>query len=382
MRVTTGMAWIVAAVAAGVSGTVAAQGSGTDTRWTVTAEMLMAWFKDSPTPVPIITDYYLGYAGVPDTSVLLGGGSVNTNPNAGFRITGAYRIDNQWGVELSGFYIPSRSTTSSVSSTGQEGSLDLLMPYIDASTGREDVSFISNAPTYSGSAHTTLDNDLGGFELNGTWSLGTHGAWRTSFLGGFRFLQLRESYTITTASPYNAPNPADVWNTTDNFDARNRFYGLQVGARSAYDSGPWTVGLMGKVALGTMQQRMSINGFLETNDFNNFGAVQYFPGGYYALPSNSGDHSRNEFAVVPEIGINVGYRLTPQLTAFLGYSFLYASSVARPGDQVSRTINTTQNVAWVGDTALSPTGPAQPSFSFNTSDFWAQTVSIGLVLSF
>lgn len=366
-------------MAAVASAAATAQGTTTDGRWTVSAEMLLGWFKGSPTPTPIISDYYLD---APGAAVLLGGGTLNTNPNAGFRMTGSYRIDSRWGAELTGFYMPSRSTTRSVSSTGEPGSVDLLLPYIDATTRREDVSFISDAPDYSGKAQTTLDNDLGGFELNATWALPARSGWRTSLLGGFRFLQLRETYSIGTSSPYRAPNPEDVWNTTDNFDARNRFYGFQVGVRTAFDQGPWIFGASAKVALGSMQQRMSINGVLETNDFNDYGAVQSFPGGYYALPSNSGDHSRNAFAVVPELALSVGYRLTPELTAFVGYSFLYASNVVRPGEQVDRTINTTQNVAWVGDTVLHPSGPAQPSFAFNTTDFWAQTLSIGVVLKF
>jgi hypothetical protein len=32
---------------------------GSDSRWSVSAELLYAWFKHSPTPVPIITDSYL-----------------------------------------------------------------------------------------------------------------------------------------------------------------------------------------------------------------------------------------------------------------------------------------------------------------------------------
>ena len=164
-----------------------------------------------------------------------------------------------------------------------------------------------------------------------TWAMPPQDAWRVDLLGGFRFLQLRESYTITTSSPYNPPNPADIWNTTDAFDARNRFYGLQVGARAAYDQGPWVGSVIGKLALGTMQQRVSVNGSLETNDYNNYGPTQIFSGAYFALPTNSGDHSRNTFAVVPEIALNLGYRLTPQATVYVGYSFLYASNVARPG---------------------------------------------------
>jgi len=352
---------------------------GGDSRWSVSVEALLGWFKSSPTPVPIITDSYLGAPGV---NVLLGGGSVDTNPTAGFKITGAHRVDSRLGVEASGFYIPTRSTSSSVSSSGQPGSIDLYLPYYDVSINQENVTEISHWPDYRGSAQATLSNNLGGGELNLTWSMPTQDAWRVDLLGGFRFLQLRESYTITTSSPYNPPNPADIWNTTDAFDARNRFYGLQIGARAMYDQGPWVGSMTGKLALGTMQQRVSINGYLETNDYTNFGPVQIFAGGYFALPSNIGNYSRNTFAVVPEVALNLGYRLTPQATVYVGYSFLYASNVARPGDQINRNINPAQGVAYGNDPPTVLDGPAQPSFNFNTTDFWAQTLSIGLAYRF
>ena len=352
---------------------------GSDSRWSVSAELLYAWFKHSPTPVPIITDSYLDDPGV---NVLLGGGSMDTNPNAGLKLTGTYRIDSRMGVELSGFYIPNRSTSRSVSSTGQPGSIDLFLPYFDVPDNRENITEISYWPDYRGSAQATLSNNLGGSELNVTWSMPPSDVVRIDLLGGFRFVQLRESYTITTSSPFNPPNPVDVWNTTDSFAARNRFYGLQLGARTAYEQGPWIGSLVGKVALGTMQQRVSVNGFLETNDYNNYGPTQIFSGGYLALPTNMGDHSRNTFAVVPEIGLNIGYRFTPQATVFISGSFLYLSNVARPGEQINRNINPTQSVAYGFDPPTTLVGLAQPSFNFNTTDFWASTVSIGFAYRF
>jgi hypothetical protein len=374
---------VAAILASTTTGTALAQGApapmGGERRWTVSAEALFAWFKSSPTPVPIITD---SYADAPGVNVFLGGGSVDTNPNAGFKVTGAYRIDSRLGLELSGFYIPTRSTSSSVSSTGQPGSIDLLLPFFDVTINQENVTEISFWPEYRGSAQATLSNNLGGGELNMTWSMPPQDAWRVDLLGGFRFLQLRESYTITTSSPYNPPNPADIWNTTDAFDARNRFYGLQVGARASYDQGPWVGSVIGKLALGTMQQRVSVNGFLETNDYNDYGPTQIFSGAYFALPSNSGDHSRNTFAVVPEGALNLGYRLTPHATVYVGYSFLYASNVARPGEQINRNINPTQTVAYGNDPPPTLVGAAQPTFNFNTTDFWAQTLSIGLAYRF
>lgn len=344
-------------------------------RWYFGAEALFSWFKNSPTPVPIITD---NYADVPGVNVFLGGGEVDTNPNAGFKLTGAYRIDSRLGVELTGFYIPTRSTSSSVSSTGQPGSIDLYLPYYDVVQKGERITEISYWPTYRGSAQATLSNNLGGGEINATWTMPQQDALRIDLIGGFRYLQLRESYTINTSSPYNPPNPADIWNTTDSFETRNRFYGLQVGARLAYDQGPWVSTLNAKVALGTMQQRVSINGYLETNDYTNYTNTQIYPGGYFALPTNSGDHSRNTFAVVPEFALNLGYRVTSQATVYLGYSLLYATDVARPGDQMNRNINPTMTVSWGNDPPVKPVGPAQPTFAFNTSDFWAQSLSIGV----
>jgi len=375
-------AW-VALIASTWTGAVLAQQAPAamdgPSRWSVGAEALFAWFKGSPTPVPIITDSYVD---APDVNVFLGGGSVDTNPNAGFRITGAYRIDSRVGVELTGFYIPTRSTSSGVSSTGQPGSIDLYLPFFDVTQHEENVTEISYWPTYRGSAQATLSNNLGGGEFNATWAMPPQDAWRVDLLGGFRFLQLRETYTITTSSPYNPPNPADIWNTTDTFDARNRFYGLQVGARAAYDAGPWVGSVMGKVAFGTMQQRVSVSGFLETNDYTNYGPTQLFPGAYFALPSNSGEHTHNTFAAVPEIALNLGYRFTPRATVYVGYSFLWASNVARPGEQINRNINPTQTVAYGNDPPATLVGAAQPTFNFNTNDFWAQTLSIGLAYRF
>ena len=61
--------------------------------------------------------------------------------------------------------------------------------------------------------------------------------------------------------------------------------------------------------------------------------------------------------MVPEIGFNLGYRITPQATVYVGYSLLYASNVARPGDQINRNINPTQTVSYGNDPPVMPVGP-------------------------
>lgn len=371
-------------VASLLAGTAAAQVPGATTtfaggRGSVSVEALYTWFKSSPTPVPVITD---GYADDPATTVLLGGGSLDPSPSAGFRVTGTWAFDAGRGLEVVGFYIPTRSARRSVSSSGTLDSTDLLLSFFDTTTSAENVTEISFSPLWAGNATETLSSNLGGGELNYTWALPPQGGWRVDALAGLRFLQLREDYTLTTQSPYLPPNPVDIWNTTDQFNTRNRFWGAQVGVRATYDQGPWVGAGFAKVALGSMQQRVSINGSLETNDFNDYGATQTFSGGYFALTTNSGDHSRNQFAVVPELGLSVGYRLTPAATIYVGYSFLYASNVVRPGEQINRSVNPTYSLAYGGDPPVKPAGAAQPSFGFNTTDFWAQSLALGLSVRF
>ena len=54
-------------------------------------------------------------------------------------------------------------------------------------------------------------------------------------------------------------------------------------------------------------------------------------------------------------------------------NFLFLSNVARPGNQIDRTVNTTQ---LFGTPPV--VGPARPAPLFNQSDFWAQGVNVGL----
>ena len=67
---------------------------------------------------------------------------------------------------------------------------------------------------------------------------------------------------------------------------------------------------------------------------------------------------------------------------FAGYSFLYVNSVVRPGNQINRNINPTPSVSWTGEPPATLKGPAEPSFEFNSSSFWAHGINAGLTLRF
>jgi hypothetical protein len=374
-RIVTGLGMLL--LSGVVSAQTASPGAGIAGPFTADVEALIWWYKSSPTPTPIITD---GVYGRPNTSVLLGGGDMDTNPNPGVRASLGYALDRRWGLEGDFFYMGDRSTSQSVSSADRTA--NLLLPYFDVNLNRESVTEISLKPLYSGTATVELENRLMGAEANATYALESARPWDVRLIGGFRWMQLKETYTITTSSPFLPPGPSDIWETTDKFETTNNFYGAQFGARARYDADQWFASGTLKVGLGAMVQDVDINGWLVTNDFTQFGPTQTFPGGYFALPSNIGGYSRTEFAVVPELRLDVGYRFTPSASVYVGYSLLYASNVARPGNQVNRNINTTQSSSWTEEVVLEPHGPAQPSFSFNSSSFWAQGINIGLSVRF
>lgn len=378
-----GVAWLLTSTSIAVAQTPDAPSGAAATyeagRFSVSAEALIWWFKNTPAPPSLVSNGLLGETG---TRVLLGGQELDTNPSPGFRLTAGYPLTERWGVEGSVFYVPTRTTSRTVSSSGQVGSENLFIPFFDVTLPGESVTELSSVGFFSGSATEQFSTNLLGAELNGTRKLLASGPLRVDLLGGFRYLRLHETYTFSTSSPNISSQPADVFNTKDEFDATNNFYGAQLGVRGRFDRRGWFVNAAVKFAMGAMVQSVDISGTLVTNDFNNFGPSQTLLGGYFAQPTNIGSRTRSVFAVLPELGLDIGYRITPWASVFAGYTFIYTNNVVRATQQVNRNINPFGRLSFTGDPPSPPTGPAQPSFKFSTSDFWAQGINVGLAFRF
>lgn len=360
------------------------------------AEYLLWWVKSAPLPAPILTlgdSTNLGVLGQPGTQILAGGSDVHFGPSSGGRFTlGAWLDDERRvGWEGSYFFLGQRSNVQSFHSN-VNGSPLLAIPFVQVggpavnnpfftptSLG-ETSTAVSEPGIFAGGAIIGLTTRLQGAELNEVWRLVNHDGWRVDLLGGFRFLNLRETFTLDTTSP--DLQPPGVFDTHDFFGAQNYFYGGQLGTRVEYGTDRMFVTFTGKVAMGVMQERVQINGLLLTNDLDNHGAVQAFPGGYLALPSNSGVHNRNEFGLVPEVGLSVGYYLTAQTRLTVGYNFLYVNDVLRPGNQIDRAINIFQAPAISGIPPQPVVGPLSPMFPIRSDDFWVHGLSFGLELRY
>ena len=217
-------------------------------------------------------------------------------------------------------------------------------------------------------------------------NLGKDCCGRLDLIGGFRFLELRESLNVSENLLVNSTGTAVPGTTAtidDGFGTLNRFYGGQVGLRDEWHWGRWQLDVTGKIALGVNHETVDISGVtagtapvLNTAGTPTSATTFSAPGGLLAQSTNLGHHSNNAFAAVPELGLNFGYQINDHWRAFVGYNVLYASHVERPSDQINTAVNPSLIPVVGGSTT--PSGPAQPSLTGAHSDWWAQGANVGV----
>jgi hypothetical protein len=231
--------------------------------------------------------------------------------------------------------------------------------------------------------------------------------WSLDFLAGYRYLQVEEDLVIESFTTLNAvrgipifrvgpfgtliltgfrvvPVPVPVGGTftgspasiqvTDRFVATNRFNGATFGFRHEARCGMFTLTTIAKLGVGNMHQELEIEGSTAFANPNTGRAGSSY-GGLFANASNIGRFNNDEFAVIPELTMNVGINLTKQLNMFVGYNFLYINKVARPGAQINPIVD-------ASTIPLSPTYGATgqvPGFQrlFVQDEFWLTGVNFG-----
>jgi hypothetical protein len=341
-------------------------------------EYLWWWLRDTRVP-PLITTGPVssqGILGRNGTVLLLGGSALSNEDHSGGRLTVGYWLDDCQTValEASFFVLPDRSAVFPFNSN----QFPLLArPFFNLNLGREDAEIGTLPGISTGSITATLASQLWGANADFRGNLCSGCNYRVDLLGGFRYLDLRESLQITEdlsvlpTSPILAGSHIIV---NDRFATHNQFYGAEVGTVSEYHLGRWSAEVRARIGLGNTHQVVDINGFQTITSPT--GTVTAFNGGLLALPTNIGRTSRDHFTVVPQVGLNVGYQITDHLRVFAGYDFLWWSNVLRPGDQIDRALDVTLIPNFRSN--LLPTGQVRPAVPLKETSFWAQGVNLGL----
>src|SRR5262249_3095843 len=122
----------------------------------------------------------------------------------------------------------------------------------------------------------------------------------------------------------------------DNFGTRNGFNGVDMGFRSQFSSGPVSLEVLTKVAVGGLSTTVGISGAQRTLVPGSDPVSS--PGGVLALASNIGTYKDSRVKFLPEAGLNLKWQALSNLELRVGYSFMLLNGVARAGNQVDTII--------------------------------------------
>ena len=360
-----------------------------DCLW-VRADYLLWWTRGMATP-PLVTTgpspQQPGYLGSPGTVVLFGDSPLNSDVRSGGRLQiGAWlnRCET-FGVEGEYSALGEETTHFREWSSGDP---ILSRPFFDVTRPASDPQNVEKVAFPRGNSNS-LDGSVSVDALTRFQSAGARlrfcidcgedccsnpccppcgvsRSWHTDFILGYRFLRLDDGLAIReelTSTDVTAPGAFLV---QDQFNTENQFHGAELGLVMVMRSGRWSLEVIPKVALGNSQQTVDINGSTRTTQADGTNTVA--TGGLLALSSNIGHYEQNQFAVVPEVGLTLGYQVSRHLQLNFGYSFIYWSSVARAGDQIDIKVNPDL----IPPSSGTPANPSlnHPAFAFQDTSFW------------
>ncbi|MBI2803927.1 MAG: BBP7 family outer membrane beta-barrel protein [Planctomycetes bacterium] len=344
--------------------------------WT-SVEYLMWWQRSQLVPPlvtssPSSTNNPIGVLNSPDTQVLY-----NDTPD---RTRGGGRFGVGWwssrfcnlGFDSTFFFLGRQIATSTF---GPGTGTFLARPYNEVLLNGTPNAEVFVGPGITGMTTITNYSQLWGVEANLRRKLHCGPGWWLDGVAGYRHVNLSEGIDITESLLFTQGKLAGTqFIENESFRTRNEFNGAQIGlAGECRLWRRWFIGGSTKVALGNVYQVIDING--NTTRVLPGGVTEIQQGALLATQTNIGRYTDNRFAVMPEVNLKIGYDVTDHLRVFVGYDFLYLSSVVRPGEQIDLNVNSNFR-PFTGN--ANPAGLRLPAMPFRRSDFWAQGMSFGL----
>ncbi len=289
---------------------------------------------------------------------------------------------SMWGMDASAFML-GRRTVHAEAASNAAGFPVLARPFFqpafDDVVAGEAAELISFPGLLAGQFSYDSATRLWGVDANFRRKLFCGPRWWLDGFFGYRFLQLSDTIDIreNILNLQFAPGDVLAFGVHDHFATRNTFNGGQIGLEGEVRLWRrWFLAGNFKVAVGNVTQTLNIQGqtaFITPGEPTLIGN-----GGLLALASNIGRHESNQFAVVPEFGIKLGFDITDHLRIYAGYNILCLTSALRAGDQIDRVVNFQGMAPTVDNLNPAVVAPARPAVLFRQSEFWAQGGQFGM----
>jgi hypothetical protein len=326
---------------------------------------------------------------------LFGPTGIDYREESGGRLTAGTWCDQYgiFGIDVGGFWLQERTALAHFASDAL-GQPPLAIPFFNGASGPLTFLSISIPGQTTGRIDIFSSTQLWGVESNVLLNFMRSQHVELEGQIGFRYAGLREELSLGTTTTaleggqltfggMSFGPPAGI-QTLDRFRTETDFYGAQLGGRARLRDGGLFVDLAEKVALGDSAEEIRVAG-TSTLLAGAAGPVQTLGGGVFAQGSNGGRRSDDEFTVIAETQVKLGYEFGKHVSAFVGYDFLYWSRVVRPGKELDTTLSPLQipsspqfNPAGQASIPFGNLIPLRPGPLFNSTDFWAQGFNLGL----
>ncbi len=358
----------------------------------VHAEYLL-WYQKGMNVPPLITtttntnnQAVAGVLNQAGTSVLFGGNNdVLSDERSGGRIRFGWWLERFPGLGIEGEYVGlAQGSEILTRASGTNGLPVLARPFFNTQSDQQDAELVAFPGVVNGTVTAEATTALSGaafrFRKQISCSSGTGFSEficqtipvssRLDGTMGYRYWELKESIAVREQLTALAPN-AGTFDITDRFETRNQFNGAELGFVWQGRRGWWTLDALMRLGIGNVHQTATISG--STARTQNGVALPGFNTGFLAGQTNVGTYDRDQFTMIPELGLTAGYQLTRRWRATVGYSLIYWGNVIRPGDQ----IDTDVNPSFVQPQLAAPTGAQRPQFQFQQADYWVQGLNFG-----
>lgn len=355
----------------------------------IRGEYILWWMEGFRTPALVTTSPVgtpqadAGILGLPTTDVLFGDRRLADQHRHGARLSigGWFNANETVGVEASGFWLyPDHHNFSATSADFPI----IARPFFNVEPGFEgpDAELVSFPGLFDGQINIRGESSMLGGEILLRSNMCSACYCRVDGLLGGRYARLDESLSIqdtrTVIGGGAGVAIGTVFEESDLFDAVNQFYGGELGVVGECRAYGFSIEGTLKLALGVNHSRVRIAGSSTATIPAPVGPpiVVNTPAGLLAQSTNIGTYTNNSFAVIPEVGVTIGYNITPRLRATAGYTFFYWTDTRRPGDQIDTNLNLSQ---------LAPgglVGAPRPHYPGTIDNVWVQGVSAGLQFDF
>lgn len=351
-------------------------------RTKVRAEVPMYWRRDQGPPALATsaasgtTADIAGELGQASTDILFGNGTLTNDATAGIRLTFSTYLGPAkcYGLTLRYW----NAGDQNLSSTFDSGSFPILArPFFNTTvTGSEeqDTQLIAFPNESVGNIRIDTTSEVGGIDFYLRRELYSDRFNRVEWLWGYQNASIDETLSIFSNTTVTGNNPGLTGTSiavADHFQTENDFNGMSYGLMNTRTVACWRLETMFRLGAGNLRRKVNIRGTTTTAS----GGVSSIDNqGLLARSTNAQPYVDDTFIVIPELAVNVGYRIRPGLDFNLGYNYMVIPKVAQAAQQIDNdlAVNLSDPLS----------GALDPQLDFSERQYWLHSLGFGFQLRY